>query len=67
MITIKMFETAGHKEMFHFQNIDKFSKWLDLYWKKFNHFEYVDTKKPSEKIVFKSKHGFEQFYKRAKG
>lgn len=66
MITIKIFH-GEKKEVSHFHDIDKFAQWLNLYWKKFDHFEYMDSKKPSEKTVFKSKHSFEEYHKKVKG
>ena len=65
MITVKMFKET-HKEIFHFQDVHKFNEWLNLHWKKFDYFEYNESKNPKEKIIFKSKNNFENFYKRVK-
>lgn len=67
MLTVKIcriYKTSSlSQEIAHFENIDKFNQWLNLYIKKFDYIEYTDSKKSQVKLIFNSKLDFEDFYK----
>ena len=59
-------KSSTAQEIMNFETVDKFSQWLNLYWKRFDYFEYIDSSKPRNVLTFNTKDEFDDFYKKVK-